>query len=132
MFWRKRTYADPQLGTLTYSHGMWCGEVKGPEGSVLSLGMSGDRDRPDSRMLERARELVVSVDALKEHAWEYLQAREDVREFAEGNGDFVLDALDVGPEEGSFDLSFGFTAWPDGYVTVRFAAAQPTDVIMGD
>ena len=132
MFWKKRTHQDPKLGTLTYSQGLWSGTVEGPDGGALSIELEGDRNQPDPRKLEMARRLAVSAGELGQRALEYLRGREDVREFAEGNGELVFDAIDIGHEEGSFDLSFGFTEWPDGCVTVRFTGGQPTEVMMGD
>ncbi len=132
MFWKKRTYQDPKLGTLAYSHGSWSGAVAGPEGRMLSIGLEGDRNQPDPRALEIMPRLVGSAAELGQRALEYLRGREDVREFAEGNGALVFEGIDAGSEEGSFDLSFGFTAWPDGYVTVRFTGGRPMEVIMGD
>ncbi len=132
MFWKKRTYQDPKLGKFTYSGGWWSGVVGGPDGGVLSLGMDGDRNQPNSHALEMAQRLVASAAELKQLALEYLRRREDVREFAEGNGELEFDGLDVGDEEGLFDVTFGFSKWPDGYVTVRFTGGKPTGVMMGD
>ena len=127
----KRTYQDYRLGVLSYSHGLWSGEVEDANGDLLSFRMDGNEDRPDPCKLEMAQKLVASATELRQRAWAYLREREDVREFAD-NGDFTLDTIDVGREEGSFDLSFGFSEWPDGYVTVRFTAGKPTSVMMGD
>jgi hypothetical protein len=132
MFWKKRTYQDPKLGAFTYSHGLWSGIVEGPEGSVIAVCLDGDRNQPDPHQLEVAQRLVASAGELRQRALEYLRGREDVREFAEGHGELLFDGIHPGREEGSFDLSFGFTQWPDGYVTVHFTRDQPTDVTMGD
>ena len=133
MFWKKRVYQDPKLGELTYSRGLWSATVVAPNGDVLFFRMDGDRNQPNLHKLEMAQRLVASATELAQRALEYLRDREDVREFAQGNGELIFDGgIDVGHEEGSFDLSFGFTKWPDGYVIVRFSDGKPTDVMMGD
>ncbi len=132
MFWKKRTYQHPTLGVFTYSRlrGAWDGVAEAPGRDALLLGIGGDRNQPDPRHFEAAQRLMAEVNDWERQTLEYLESRQDVREFAEGNGDLVLDGIDVGDD--CFDLSFGFTKWPDGYVTVRFVGGKPTNVMMGD
>jgi hypothetical protein len=132
MFWKKRTYQHPTLGVFTYSRvrGAWDGVVPAAGDDVLVIGIGGDRDQPNLRHLDMAQRLIAEVNDWRRQALTFLESRQDVREFAEGNGDLVLDGIDVGDD--CFDLSFGFTKWPDGYVTVRFVGGKPTDIIMGD
>jgi hypothetical protein len=130
MFWKKRPYRHPTLGEFTYVNGVWCGLADVPGSEVFVIRVDGDRNQPNQQHLDAAGKLLDAITELAQQALAYLQNRDEVREFAEGYGDFTLAGIDVGDD--CFDLSFGFTEWPDGYVNVRFTGGKPTDVIMGD
>ena len=130
MFRKKRTYQHPTLGVFTYMHGVWHGYAEAAGQDTFFIQVGGDRDQPNHRHLDAARKLVAAIGDVTRQAMDYLETRPDVREFAEGNGDLVLDGIEV--EDAGFDLSLGFTQWPDGYVVVHFAGDKPVDVIMGD
>ncbi len=132
MFWKKRTYQHPTLGVFTYSRvrGAWDGVVPAAGDNVLFLGIGGNWNQPNLRHFDMAQRLIAEVNDWRRQALAYLESRQDAREFAQGNGDLVLDGIDV--RDDCFDLSFGFTKRRYAYVTVRFVGGKPTDIIMGD
>ena len=130
MFWKKRTYSDDIFGPLSYSSKSWFTEKHLFENEEIGISVGGTKIAPDEKMLIIAKKIVSDLKSLKQIAIKYIN-EQDISDFTENNGDLVFDGLDVYKDDGSFDLGFGLSEWPDASIIVHFKENAPYEISLG-
>ena len=68
MFWRKKTFTDPELGTLHYQGGTWYADLEAASGEPCYANVAGDRSGPDPASLQQARTLLADLAVHRQKA----------------------------------------------------------------
>jgi hypothetical protein len=132
MFWRKPTFQDPQLGTLTFSGGQWLSKpIASTTGNIL-VTVDGDSSSPSENGLAMAREVMSNPDRSANAAKNFVQAQATACEFIKGHGVLVLDGFSFKSAAGTFDIEFGLSAWSDAMISVVFRDGSPCDILLAD
>ena len=84
---KSKPYEDPQLGHFERARGRWRGSVNLPQGGVVTLLVSGGRDRPDESGILLARELPQRYPGLRaeiaRHLFEHYEPYREAMESGE-------------------------------------------------
>lgn len=128
---RKSSFEDPVLGKFFRAGGSWfSGEIATPAG-VLGVTIEGDREGPAAASLEVARELIREPSEHIRQALDYVRCNRAAMEFADGNGEIVVDGFSV-QRSGEFAVELSLSEWADAMITVPFRQGSPCDVLLGD
>ena len=132
MFWKKPKFQSARFGELIFRDGKWNSNAIHTHVGDIGLSVAGSKAAPNVDALDAAGVLLEDIARLIAVAVESIRADRDAQDFVAGQGELVVDLLDVDAAVGDFSIAFGLSELPDAMVDVPFKGGVPYAVLLAD